>query len=379
MRITIRIGLVGCLLLQVGCASFERFPVEAELMEESIRTTVDSQSAQYYLNHYLQGERLDADLDARIDAIYRDFPESMPSREQLRRIAQRFSNDFAALFLADRLWQQQGNRMVQRSFHNYLSLSDDELFAPPQGVDDYQVLLVPGWNYANNGHITGSDFAAPRRLLDRLGVDHQLVLVPSNGSVMQSAEEIAASILRHSGAGRKIVMVGASAAGPSIHYTLGSRLRHDQLGDVVAWINLGGILHGSPLIDRFQRYPKKLFFDMALILMGWEHDEVMTMSAAASRRRVGELELPPELVVINYLGLSLTGSLSSLSTYKYPIIADEGPNDGLTPLVDIIAPNSTTLVATQSDHYFGEDPEIDRKTIAIVKTVLDMIRSTAER
>ncbi len=79
------------------------------------------------------------------------------------------------------------------------------------------------------------------------------------------------------------------------------------------------------------------------------------------------------MVVINYLGLSLTGSLSSLSTYKYPIIADEGPNDGLTPLVDIIAPGSMTLVATSSDHYFAEDPEIDNKTIAILKTVLEMI------
>ena len=47
-------------------------------------------------------------------------------------------------------------------------------------------------------------------------------------------------------------------------------------------------------------------------------------------------------------GLSLTGSLSSPSTSKYPLIADQGSNDGLTPLVDIIAPNSLTLVATGS-------------------------------
>jgi hypothetical protein len=50
----------------------------------------------------------------------------------------------------------------------------------------------------------------------------------------------------------------------------------------------------------------------------------------------------------------------------------KGPSDGLTRLVDIIAPNSLTLVATGSDHYFSEDLQISRTTIAKVKTVLDL-------
>ena len=106
---------------------------------------------------------------------------------------------------------------------------------------------------------------------------------------------------------------------------------------------------------------------------GWDIDEIMTLSAAQSRQRVKTLQLPRELLVINYLGLSLTGNLSSLSAYKYPLIAGEGPNDGLTPLSDIIAPGSMTLVATRSDHYFGEDPLIDDKTIAMLKTILELI------
>jgi len=246
-------------------------------------------------------------------------------------------------------------------------------------VGQYRVLFVPGWNYIDNGHITGSDFAAPRLQIDRLGIENHLILVPANGSVMQSADFIAQSILRHSRDGKKIVVVGASAAGPAIHYTLGSLLKHDQLESVVAWVNLGGILHGSPLIDYFQKWPQKLALNFALALKGWDNDEILTMSAEQSRQRIKTLQLPPEMVVINYLGLSLTGNLSSLSTYKYPLIADEGPNDGLTPLVDIIAPGSMTLIATRSDHYFGQDPDIDIKTIAIVKTLLEMIEAGSPR
>jgi arsenate reductase-like glutaredoxin family protein len=361
-------------LLLYGCASYSSYPVDAELLDEAIKTTVDSTQAQYYLNHYLQGNRSDAELDQRIDAVYQRYSASFPKRAELKQIAQQFSNDFAALYLADRLWQEQQNREVQSIFHDYLSKPEHELYDPPIAVEDYVILLVPGWNYTNNGHVTGSDFAAPRRLLDRLGIDNHLLLVPPNGSVMQSASVIADALIEQHQTRRRVIVVGASAAGPAIHYTLGKLLEHSELEHVVAWVNLGGILHGSPLIDYFQQWPQRLMLNMALAYYGWDSEEIMTMSAEQSRERVKSLSLPQHVVVINYMGLSLTGSLSSLSRYKYPLIADQGPNDGLTPLVDIIAPNSMTLIATGSDHYFGEDPEINKKTIAMVKTILDLVR-----
>jgi hypothetical protein len=366
--------LTVLLFLQYGCTSYGKYPVDAELLEEPVTTTVDSASAQYYLNHYLQGERLDASLDRRIDDVYRDYSETLPDRADLVQISEQFSNDFAALFLADRLWQDQQNREVQSVFRDYLAMPEEQLYIPPSSVEDYVILLVPGWNYTNNGHVTGSDFSTPRRLLDRLEIENRLVLVPSNGSVMQSAGVIAASILEHGEANKKIIIVGASAAGPAIHYTLGKLLDHDQLGDVVAWVNLGGILQGSPLVDYFQEWPQKMVLNIALAFYGWDNEEIMSMSAEQSRERVKSLKLPAEIIVINYMGLSLTGSLSSLSTYKYPLIADQGPNDGMTPLADIIAPGSMTLVAIGSDHYFAEDPEINLKTIAMVKTVFELMR-----
>lgn len=372
----LRVCLLAVILSpQFGCASHPKYPVEAALLDETITTTVDSREAQYYLNHYLQGERLEADLDSRIDRVYGDYPRPLPTREDLQQVSQRFSNDFAALFLADRLWQNRQNRRLQKIFHRYMAMPEAQLFEPSAALDDYVILMVPGWNYLNNGHITGSDFATPRRLVDRLGVENELVMVPSNGSVTQSAEVIAVRIRKQGARGKKLIVVGASAAGPAIHYTLGKLLDHAQLRPVVAWINLGGILRGSPLIDHFQQWPQKLLLNMVVALRGWDNDEIMTLSAARSRERIKSLRLPDDLVVINYLGLSLTGSLSNLSSYKYPIIAGEGPNDGLTPLTDIIAPGSMTLVATHSDHYFGEDPQINTKTIAMLKTVLELVEN----
>ncbi len=264
-----RVCLLAVLLfLQYGCASYDKYPVDAKLLEEPVKTTVDSAAAQYYLNHYLQGERLDEKLDLRIDGVYQHYSAAFPDRAALVQISKEFSNDFAALFLADRLWQDQQNREVQTVFRHYLSMPEELLYVPPPSVDDYVILLVPGWNYANNGHVTGSDFAAPRRLFDRLEIKNYLLLVPSNGSVMQSASVIAASILEHGETGKKIIIIGASAAGPAIHYTLGKLLDHDHLVDVVAWVNLGGILQGSPLVDYFQEWPQKMVLNIALALYG---------------------------------------------------------------------------------------------------------------
>ena len=168
------------------------------------------------------------------------------------------------------------------------------------------ILLVPGWNYANNGHVTGSDFTAPRRLLDRLGIENHLLLVPPNGSVMQSAKVIANAILEHG----------------------------DTAKSYCGWCQCN-----------------------------WARDSLhpwQTARASTTRACGG-------------LGLSLTGNLSSLSSNKYPLIAEQEPNDGLTLLADIIAPNTLMLVATGSDHYFAEDPDISLKTIAMVKTVLNLV------
>jgi hypothetical protein len=52
------------------------------------------------------------------------------------------------------------------------------------------------------------------------------------------------------------------------------------------------------------------------------------------------------------------------------MLRSDGPNDGLVLLTDVIAPGSLTVVALGSDHFFAEDPEIDRKTVALMKLVV---------
>ena len=163
--------------------------------------------------------------------------------------------------------------------------------------------------------------------------------------------------------GKTIILVGASSAGPAIHLTLSKKLTPQQIQPVKAWLNLGGILQGSPLIDHLQEWPRSWLLQIVVWYKGWEKEALMSMSAEVSRKRFEELTLPEHILVVNYLGLSLSGQMSQYSLDKYPILRSEGPNDGLTLLTDIIAPGSLTIIAFGSDHFFAEDPEIILKPL----------------
>ena len=92
---------------------------------------------------------------------------------------------------------------------------------------------------------------------------------------------------------------------------------------------------------------------------------VESMSAARSRERLRRLRLPEHIAVVNYVGIPLTGDVSSRVGFFYNSMRALGPNDGLTLITDPILPGTRTIVALGQDHFFADDPEIESKTIAL--------------
>ncbi len=363
------------ILFTVGCSfSTPKIPVKGKLIGESITTTVDSEIAKYYLENYLQNNRTNSEFDRKIDQVYQQYGFSLPNREELKKMSQSFSVDFAALFFAGQLWRMDANRKIQNAFREKMaetkvSLQNGRAHPIPDS-SSYLTLFVPGWGYQENGHITGADFAMPRKLISSLGIENHLVEIPSMGSVEENAEFLRKEIVRYSKSQKKIIIAGASSAGPAIHLVLGKLLHPEQLKHVKAWVNFGGILQGSPLVDYLQEWPKSWIFQLVLWYEGWEKESFLSMSAKRSRERFKMLSVPKHIVVINYLGISLSGEISQYSHDKYPILRKEGPNDGLTLLTDIVAPDSMTIIAVRSDHFFAEDPEINLKTVALTKAII---------
>jgi hypothetical protein len=125
------------------------------------------------------------------------------------------------------------------------------------------------------------------------------------------------------------------------------------------------------VIDYYQAWPRSWFFNVAVWSKGWDKHKILSMSSEQSHKRLARLDgIDQDILVINYVGLSLSGRLSRYSKDYYSILASGGPNDGLTYLPDMVAPGSVTIVAPSSDHFFAEDPAINDKTIALMKVVI---------
>jgi hypothetical protein len=356
------ICVLACFFLG-ACSAIPRIPVQGEIFGQRVATTVDSEVARYYLERYAQGRHENPETDKRISALYRAHGSSLPSREELKAIAMAFSVDFAALFFAERVLDNACNKALNRRFARYL---ENDTRVDADVASAYQILFVPGWDYVSNGSLTGSDFAKPRALATRAGFENHLVALPPTGSVEQGAHVLAAEIARRTRSGKKILIAGTSAAGPVIHLALGELLDARELRSIKAWLNLGGILHGTPLVDYFEEQPRRLLLDAYAWVKGWDTEAVMSMATAPSRKRFSRLQLDSDIVVINYLAIPLSGQLSRFGGTGYRMLRPEGPNDGLVLLTDVIAPGSLTVVALGSDHFLAEDPEIDRKSVALM-------------
>ena len=355
----------------VSCANVQTYPVDADIFDEKLETSVDSPIAKYYLEHYLHGQNTDPLLHGRIDALYQSQAGRVPSREQLKLLADEYSVDFAAIFYADHLHAQEQNRTIQQVFNDTLSTGGTAADLQHASLDKYLFLFVPGWDYVENGHITGADFAVQRILFTAFGVENHLVTIPPHGSVEENADVLTRTIEQHHGKGKIVVLVGASSAGPSIYLSLAENRHNLTFDNVKGWLNIGGILQGSPVIDYYQVWPRSWYFNVAVWSQGWDKDKILSLSTGESRKRLEQLAgIDPDILVINYIGLPLSGAVSRYAADYYSKLAAEGPNDGLSFLPDMVVPNSLTIIAPGRDHFLAEDPMINDKTIALLKVVI---------
>ena len=90
--------------------------------------------------------------------------------------------------------------------------------------------------------------------------------------------------------------------------------------------------------------------------------------------RYSRLKTHGELLTINYIAIPVTGTISDRARQSYIMLRSYGPNDGLTLLPDLIAPNSITLVEFGRDHYLV-DETIGPRTVALVNTTIQWLEN----
>ena len=336
---------------------------------QTIDTRLDSKVAQYYLTNYLAEKRTERTFDQRIDRVYHNTQGTLPTRDELKRLSQEFSLDFAALYLADQISRDPDNRRFRGLYEKARSYSaqalhDDGITIPAE-VTTYEVLFVPGYLYREHSY-TGADFTVARSALDDVDFEHHFVETDEDAAIEENAPLVAAAIRARRNSGRRLIVVSASKSGPEVALAL-TQLGQRQTSHVGAWMNIVGTLQGSYLADEgIQQRHEALFGEIDPV-------GVESLTTEHSRKRFATFHVPEHILIVNYLGIPLTGTISSWAKEEFIQLQKYGPNDGLSLLTDLIMPGGVTLAEMGRDHFLLGDG-LDVTTVALAMTMIQWLQ-----
>jgi hypothetical protein len=365
----------AALTLAVCCgacaADARRLPAHGFVGGTEVETTVDSELARYLLERHAPGATLDPMLEARIHRARAEV-RGPNAAIALTRISREASTDFAALLLAEALLEDEDSAALRRLYLEELDAAARG-HVGPFDRSGHTLLFAPGWLYRSRPE-NGAGFERQLALAGHLRMEAERIESDENASVEHNARAIADELRRRSETGRKYVLVSASKSGPEAALAL-AMLSQEEAGHIAAWINIAGVLGGSPLADAALEAPRCW---AALALFGWRRwglGGMKSMSTRARRDRLREIRIPEHVLVVNHVPLPLSGQVSRRARGGYGEMRSLGPNDGLALTLDEIFPGGETLVEVGLDHYMSA-PDIDRRTEALTRAVL---RHLAER
>ena len=372
------VEILSCFFLLNYSSSIRRLTARGELAGQKIDTTVDSQIAKYYLEHYLSNSRSNSEFDNKIDNLFQGQNATIPSREYLKSLSHETSVDFATLYLAKSILEIEANRGFHLEYQNELSklktgieTGEPHLHA---NSDSCVFLFVPGWVYKSEPG-NGADFANPRKILTQQGLDNYLIEIDETGTMEENAAYVAKEIIRFNHSNKNLILVSASSGGPAVIQAIGELLSPSQLKKVRAWVNIGGILRGSFLADSAVRWPKRWLVKLFLLFKGWDYDSIESMTVMRSHERITRLNIAAHIFCLNYAGIPLSGHITKRAKGGYMDLRKHGPNDGLTLITDELIPNSVMIAEIGLDHFYL-DPEIDLKTVALARLVINHLEGS---
>ena len=157
--------------------------------------------------------------------------------EAVRQFAAREGIDLATALLYD--------RVVRSPVHGPFLKKLQALTEPPPGAAAASVVIVPGAFYREFAH-TGADGRAVRTEAEALGFATDLVPLVSLGSLRTNARILCDWL---AGDRREnLVLVSLSKGGADVKMALAEPGAAKLFRKVAFWINLSGLLHGTPLV-----------------------------------------------------------------------------------------------------------------------------------
>ncbi|HBZ68609.1 MAG TPA: hypothetical protein DEP35_02185 [Deltaproteobacteria bacterium] len=223
-------------------------------------------------------------------------------------------------------------------------------------------LRVPGLFYRSHAW-TGADLAGVEAWLGR-----QVALIETGevDTVENNATCVSRGVVEATSSGRRAVLFSASKGGAEVETALASEPA--LASRVAAWIDLVGLLEGTPLTD-----PGIAEADRAAL--GLSQATALSISRSA-RAGKGAL-LPPRLIAIHVAGFPTADAITPPARAGFERLRALGPNDGFLLLDGFLRAPGRVLILPAADHYL-HTPELGPTVVALVSVVLDELAGESE-
>lgn len=311
----------------------------------------------------------DSALGARIAAWTKHAHWRDLSQEVLSRIAADEGVDFATALLYAR---------IRNSAEHGPCCDSVETIQDAPGNEDYKkdVLfgIVPGAFYRQHLE-TGADGRKLREALDRLGFSYELIPVESIGTVRGNASIIGDWLARQVKE-RPIILVSLSKGGAEIKMALSMPGTVRNFENVAAWMNIGNVLNGSPMITWLRERPWCMgLYRLIFFLQRRNFGFVLEMDRGHDSLLAREVELPEHVKLYHVSGFPLARHMSTPRAAQWrQRLSHLGPNDSVSLLSDLCALPGTIIPVFGTDHYFQPDWDIGPALSAILRHVHDELQ-----
>jgi hypothetical protein len=259
-----------------------------------------------------------------------------------RGLAAREGIDFATAVLYDRVRRSQ----VHGDFIRRLESPE-----MPAGQLDATVVIVPGAFYKEFPH-TGADGRLLREEAAQFGCRSELIPLPSFGPLAESASLITAWL--DARPDEPVILVSLSKGGADVKTALAQPGGPRAFRNVVAWINLCGLLEGTPLAGWvLGNRLRSCWFRLLFWFRGYPFAAIRDLVRAPGGPLDFDLVVPPHVRLISVVGFPLRCHLTNrLARRCHRRVAPLGPNDGAgIVLADVFRWPGLVYPVWGADHY----------------------------
>jgi hypothetical protein len=264
---------------------------------------------------------------------------------RLLEISQIESTDFAAALFY--------NRLVRSAEHGPFIRRIDAMPASAPRAAALTVAIVPGAFYVESPH-TGADGRLVIEEADRWGCRTALVPLRSFDSLAANSAILIdwLSTCRE----KRIVLVSLSKGSADVWTALARPGASEVFRNVVAWIDLAGLISGTPLVGWLMRRPLRRFAVRSLF---WFKGYPFSALNDIDRSPAAPMRLPAGLRTIHVIGVPRVRHLTTrLSRRGHRRLSPIGPSDGAILLGDATRLPGLVYPIWGADHYLrpaGQD------------------------